>query len=296
MLGCLQIRRMNLQTRKTEEITGGKAEQEDHPTSGGAVAPEVSPDGRFVAFGRRIPDGTESYKGHVFGPRTALWLRDLTTGAERLLMDPIELDESEEISRWMTILPGMVWTPDGKSIVLSQGGKFRRLNVDSGKVETIPFIAHVHRTISEMAYSPLPIRDDAFDAKFIRWQSASPDGKRLVFQAIHKLWLMDLPNGKPRRLTPESFTPGEFSPAFAPDGKSIAFSSWDDANHGQLWTVSASGGAPTAITKDPGEYESHLECRWRNTPLFPGRGRDAARSRLGAQRMVRRRLEIRERR
>jgi Tol biopolymer transport system component len=254
MLGCLQIRRMNLQTRKTEEITGGKAEQEDHPTSGGAVAPEVSPDGRFVAFGRRIPDGTESYKGHVFGPRTALWLRDLNTGAERLIMDPIELDESEEISRWMPILPGMVWTPDGKSIVISQGGKFRRLNVDSGKVETIPFTAHVHRTISEMAYSPLPLRDEAFEAKFIRWHSASSDGKHLVFQAIHKLWLMDLPGGKPRRLTPESFTPGEFSPAWSPDGKSIAFSSWDDANHGQLWTVSSSGGAPKAITKDPGEY------------------------------------------
>jgi Tol biopolymer transport system component len=254
MLGCLQIRRMNLQTRRTEEITGGKAEQEDHPTSGGAVAPEVSPDGRFVAFGRRIPDGTESYKGHVFGPRTALWLRDLNTGAERLLMDPIELDESEEISRWMPILPGMVWTPDGKFIVISQGGKFRRLNVDSGKVETIPFTAHVHRTISEMAYSSLPLRDEAFEAKFIRWHSASPDGKRLVFQAIHKLWLMDLPGGKPRRLTPESFTAGEFSPAWSPDGKSIAFSSWDDANHGQLWTVSSSGGAPKAITKEPGEY------------------------------------------
>lgn len=254
MLGCSQIQRMNLQTRKIEEITGGKAEQEDHPTSGGAVAPEVSPDGRFVAFGRRIPDGTESYKGHVFGPRTALWLRDLRSGAERLIMDPIELDESEEISRWMPILPGMAWTPDGKFMIISQGGKFRRLNVESGKVDTIPFTAHVHRTISEMAYSPLPLRDEPFDAKFLRWHSASPDGKRLVFQAVHKLWLMDLPNGKPRRLTAPTFTPGEFSPAWSPDGKTIAFTSWDDANHGELWTVAASGGTPINVTKEPGEY------------------------------------------
>ncbi len=55
MLGCAQIHRMNLQTRKVEEITGGQAEQQDRGTSGGAIAPEVSPDGRFVAFGRRIP-------------------------------------------------------------------------------------------------------------------------------------------------------------------------------------------------------------------------------------------------
>src|SRR5262249_2583224 len=244
MLGCAQIRRMNMQTRKVEEITGGQAEQQDRGTSGGAVAPEVSPDGRYVAFGRRIPDGTTSYKGHVFGPRTALWLRDLQTGDERLLMDPIELDDSEEISRQMTILPGMAWTSDGKSILISQGGKFRRLWVDSGKVDTIPFTAHVHRTISEMAYSPLLIRDDAFESKFLRWTSASPDGKHLVFQSVGKLWVMDLPSGKPRRLTADSFTIGEFSPSWSPDGNTIAFTGWDDANHGQLWTVSSSGGAP----------------------------------------------------
>jgi Tol biopolymer transport system component len=254
MLGCAQIRRMNLATRKEEKITGGLAEQQDRSTSGGAVAPEISPDGRYIAFGRRIPDGAESYKGHVFGPRTALWLRDLQTGEERLLMDPIELDGAEEISRQMPILPGYVWSADGKSIVISQGGKIRRLTVDSGNVATIPFTAHVHRTISEMAWSPLPIRDDAFEAKFLRWQSASPDGTKLVFQGVGKLWLMDLPSGKPRRLTPESFLPSEFSPAWSPDGKLIAFASWDDDKHGQLWKVSLDRAEPQALTQDPGEY------------------------------------------
>jgi len=254
LLGCAQIRRMDLGTRKIEEITGGQAEQQDRGTSGGGIAPEVSPDGRFVAFARRIPDGTESYKGHVFGPRTALWLRDLQTGEERLLMDPIELDESEEISRQMPILPGMAWAADGKSIFISQGGKFRHLSVADRKVNTIPFTAHVHRTISEMAYSPLPIRDDAFESKFIRWQSASQDGKHLVFQSVGKLWRMDLPSGKPERLTPASFTAGEFSPAWSPDSKRIAFASWDDEKHGQLWTISATGGDPQQVTTVPGEY------------------------------------------
>src|SRR4029077_4106824 len=164
------------------------------------------------------------------------------------------LDESEEISRQMPILPGMVWSADGKSIFISQGGKIRRLWVESKKVETIPFTAHVHRTISEMAWSPVPLRDDAFEARFIRWQSASPNGKQLVFQAIHKLWLMDLPSGKPRRLTPDSFTPGEFSPAWSPDGKTIAFTSWDDEKHGQLWSIVTGGGQPHPVTKEPGEY------------------------------------------
>ena len=45
MLGCFQIRRMNLGTRKIEDVTGGQAEQQDRATSGGAVAPTISPDG-----------------------------------------------------------------------------------------------------------------------------------------------------------------------------------------------------------------------------------------------------------
>jgi Tol biopolymer transport system component len=254
MLGCFQIRRMNLRTRKIEDVTGGQAEQQDRATSGGAVAPTISPDGRYLAFGRRIPDGTESYKGHTFGPRTALWLRDLETGEERLLMDPIELDLAEEISRQMTILPGMVWTGDGRSILLFQGGKFRKLEVKSGKVETIPFTAHVHRTISEMAWSPLPIEDGPFQPKMMRWQTASPDGHRLVFQAVGKLWIMDLPGGTPKRLTPDSFTPSEFSPSWSPDSSRIVFATWDDGEHGQLWTIPSSGGNPAQFTRDPGEY------------------------------------------
>jgi Tol biopolymer transport system component/imidazolonepropionase-like amidohydrolase len=258
MLGCFQIRRLNLQTRKVEDLTGGQAEQQDRGTSGGAVAPVVSPDGRTVAFGRRIPDGTESYKGRVFGPRTALWLRDLQTGEERLLMDPIELDLAEEISRQMPILPGMVWSEDGKSMILSQGGKLRRLDVATGKVETIPFTARVHRTISEMAWSPLPIQDGPFQPRMVRWQTGSPDGKRLLFQAVGKLWMMDLPSGTPKRLTPDSFAFSEFSPSWSPDGATIAFATWDDDKHGQLWTMPSTGGTPQPLTAAPGEYLNPL--------------------------------------
>lgn len=252
--GCFQVRRLELRTGQIVDITSGMA---DWPTlrgsSGGAIAPQISPDGRWLAFARRIPDGTISYKGHKFSPRNALWLHDLRTGAERVIMDPIELDIAEHFAQ-LPVLPSYSWARDAQSLVIAQGGKIRRVWVESGEVETIPFTARVHRVISQMAYRPFRISDGPFEARFIRWPTASPDGRKLVFQAVGKLWIMDLPSGTPRRLTAESFKSFEFSPAWSRDGQWIAFTSWDDKERGQLWKVAAAGGQPQRLTTEAGEY------------------------------------------
>jgi Tol biopolymer transport system component/imidazolonepropionase-like amidohydrolase len=249
--GSRKIYRLDLQGNEIIEITNGP---------GGAIAPEISPDGRFLAFARRIPDATLSYRGHQFGPRTALWVRDLGVGTERVLVDPIESDLADRqlgaraVFSAERILPGYSWARDGKSIVLSQGGKLRRLWVATGDVETIPFIAQVHRTISDQAYSPIDFSDGPFVAKLLRWHTASPDGGRLAFQAVGKIWIQDLPAGTPRRLTDKAFNLLEYSPAWSPDGKWIAFASWDDKERGQLWKVSSAGGGPQRLTEEAGEY------------------------------------------
>jgi Tol biopolymer transport system component len=265
--GAYQIRRLERKTGEVAEITDGSNAQQNRGSSGGGVAPEPSPDGRYLAFARRIPDGTISYKGHKFGPRTALWLRDLTTGRERLLMDPIEVDTGEGMKTWR-VLPGYAWARDSKSIVIAQGGKIRRVDAASGTVDTIPFTARVKRTVSEMAYKNVEIPDGPFDVKFARWQTASPDGKRLAFQAVGRIWIMDMGGAGlqtgPRRLTPDAFgKPAgfatdrfEFAPAWSPDGRSIAFTTWNEKEYGHLWKVDV-GSAPAIpqqLTPHPGEY------------------------------------------
>ncbi len=251
--GRMQLRRVDLLTGDLTPLTSGTTSQQVRRSSGGAYAPRISPDGRYLAFARRIPDGTIVWKGHELGPRTALWVRDLTTGQERLVMDPIELDMVDGM-KTLRPLPGYTWSADGREILISQGGQIRRLDVASGQVETIPFEARVRRTISEQAYQAFRIEDGPFEARFLRWYTSSPDGSSLAFQAVGRIWVMDLPSGTPRRLTSDSFFPFEFAPTWSPDGQTIAFTSWDDEVGGHLWSIPAAGGTPRQITTQAGEY------------------------------------------
>lgn len=255
--GDYQIQRLELATGHRISITAGSADgpASNRHSSGGAYAPAVSPDGRWLAFARQIGEGTTSFKGHRFGPRTALWLRDLRTGAERLVMDPISI-AIESGSKSVGILPGYSWSADGKSIVISQGGKIRRLDVATGSVTTVRFSARVQRTISEMAYRAFRISDGPLQARFLRWPTLAPSGTTLAFQAVGRIWLRDGPTGTPRRLTPPAFGPNlqEFTPAWSPDGQWIAFTTWDDTAGGHVWRIRVRGGAPERLTAEPGEY------------------------------------------
>ncbi|CAN5694418.1 amidohydrolase family protein [soil metagenome] len=255
LAGNYQLRQLDLTSGEVLELTfgatGGAAS--GRLTSGGAFAPEISPDGRWLAFARHIPFGTVNYRGHSFGPRTALWLRDLETGAERVIMDPVSI-AVESGSKNIRIIPGYAWSADGESVLLWQGGKIRRLDVASGEVSTIPFRARVQRTISEQAYRAFRIDDDPFQARFLRWHTASPDGQQVAFQAVGRIWIQDRSGGEPRRLTPEGFDPWEYGPTWSPDGRWIAFTSRDETGAGDLWRVATGGGDPQKLSVTPGEY------------------------------------------
>jgi Tol biopolymer transport system component len=252
--GCMQVRRVNVQTGETEDVTQGEAftSQWSRDSNGSAIAPSISPDGRWLAFARRIPDGTVTFKGHRYGPRNALWARDLQTGEERILMDPIEMDLAHGLPYAMHLLPTYAWSRDSSSIVISQGGKIRRLTVKTGQVETIPFRARVRRTISESTYVARRLPTGPVSTRFARWPATAPDGSSTLFEAFGSLWSSKAEVAK--RLLDTRAGVLELSPAWSRDGKWMAFVTWHETDRGHVWRMAAGASRPERLTSSAGEY------------------------------------------
>ena len=94
--------------------------------AGGSIRPQVSPDGKYLSFIRRV------------GIKTALFVREIETGREWPLFDGLTRDQQETWALYGTY-PGYSWTPDGKSIVITALGKFVRVNV--GENRSRPFLS-----------------------------------------------------------------------------------------------------------------------------------------------------------
>ncbi|MBL8268968.1 amidohydrolase family protein [Steroidobacter sp.] len=221
------------------------------------IAPVVSPDGKWLAFARRLPDTVMTYREHRYGPRNSLWLRDLKTGAERKILDPIDPDLADGgnvNTQVPAVMPSYAWMPQGDAIVIAQGGQFRKLNLQTGDVRTLEFNARVHRIISEQVRRSSRLSDGPVDVRAIRWAMRSPVSERVVFQAVGKLWLRESGGKSAKRVTPESFTELESMPSWSPDGRWLAFVGAAEDGSNRVWKVPARGGTPTLVTPRAGLY------------------------------------------
>ena len=142
------------------------------------------------------------------------------------------------------VYPGMSWTPDSRSIVYWAGGRHpshRRRR--SGAISDIPFHVAGTRFVEDArALREGRSRPTAFDVKMVRFAHASPDGRRVVYEALGHLWIKDAAGGAPRRLTRAGDNEFELYPAWSRDGRQIAYVSWNDQEAGRVKVVSASGG------------------------------------------------------
>jgi Tol biopolymer transport system component len=198
------------------------------------------------------PDGTKILYVTRYETESELRLRNLQTGDDRWVRYPVTRDDQESLfSR--DIFPGYAFLPDGNEIVYNQDGKIRRLNLSTGAESIIPFTAKVSQDIGPKLDFPQKVEQGPVKVRLIQDPVESPDGKKLAFSAMTHLFALDLPNGKPQRVT--TGTAREFQPAWSPDGKSLAYVTWSSEG-GQLWKVAASGGTPQQLSKSLGVYSN----------------------------------------
>lgn len=207
---------------------------------GSAVRPTLSPDGKWLVYATR------------FENETGLRIRDLASGEERWLAYPVQRDDQESIGD-LDAYPGMAFTPDSRELVAFYGGKIRRLPVNGGTAVDVPFRVDVELGIGPKLDFKYPIHDSAqFTVRQIRDARLSPDGRKLAFTALDNLYVMDFPNGTPRRMT-NTKDIIEAYPAWSPDGQSIAYVTWSPSG-GQIMKVRASGGDARQLTRLSGTY------------------------------------------
>lgn len=207
---------------------------------GSAFTPTLSPDGKWMVYGTR------------FEAETGLVLRNLKSGDERWLAYPVQRDEQESLAP-LGVLPAMSFTPDNKNLVASYGGKIYSISLDSNVATEIPFSVDLKLDMGPKLTFKYPIEDNEEAlATQIRDAKPSPDGNKLAFTALNRLYVMDFPNGTPERLTKNDFI--EAQPTWSPDGEYLVFTTWKEGG-GHLYKINVNGKPkPVQLTQKPGLY------------------------------------------
>jgi imidazolonepropionase-like amidohydrolase/Tol biopolymer transport system component len=230
--GIYKIKRYDTQTGDIEVLLEG---------TGGAIRPTPSPDGKKLAYIKR--DGFQS----------SLYLLDLKSGASTKLYDNLDRDMQET---WAIhgVYPTIAWTQDNEELIFWAKGKINRLDIASKSVADIPFTVTTALDIQPSVRFKQNLDQDKFDVKMLRMAQVSPDGEKVVFEALGKLWIRDIKNDEHQRLTRLNSDVNELFPQWSRDGKNIVFTTWNDQDQGTVSLISARGGKAKVLTTEPGKY------------------------------------------
>jgi Tol biopolymer transport system component len=229
-LSIWEVRRRDLKTGQEELVASN---------TGSAMRPVLSPDGRMLVYAARSD------------AKTGLRAHDLETGAERWLLYPIQRDDQEGTTS-RDLVPRYAFTPDGKALLLAYDRKIHRFDMAAGVDRVLPFQAHVSLDLGPNLRRSIRDETGPVRARIIQNPLQSPDGKRVAFAALAKIYVMDAASGAvPKRLTPQDQMQGdepEFQPSWSPDGRLVTYVTWRARGGGKVWVAPVDGSEkPKAI-------------------------------------------------
>lgn len=229
--GAFVIERYDIASGERTQVAGGP---------GGAVRPQPSPDGRWLAYVHRT------------GGHSRLFVRDLQSGEQRQVYGDLDQDLQET---WAVhgVYPNMGWTPDSRTIVFWAGGRIRRVGVDGSAAAEIPFQVNDTRVVIDATRPEVDVAPASFTTRMPRFAAVSPDGNRVVFETLGRLYVRDMAGGAPRLLTAQD-SDFQLFPSWSRDGSRIVFVSWNDQRLGEIRTVAADGSNVQTVTRQPGHY------------------------------------------
>lgn len=225
------IKKYDLATGETETVTGGP---------GGACRPQLSRDGKMLAFVKRVRE------------KSVLYVRNLETAEEWPVYDKLSKDQQEA---WAIfgVYTNFNWL-DNSHIIIWANGKIWNVDILKNNAVEIPFTVNAKHKIMDALKFRQEVTPEKFSVKVIRNATTSPDEKTLVFNAAGYLWKKSLPDGKPERLTNSSDF--EFEPSFSPKGDEIVYTTWNDENLGAVCKINLKDKKVVKITSEKGIYRT----------------------------------------
>lgn len=186
-----------------------------------AMRPAVSPDGQWLAYAAR--------SGHSTGLR----IRNLHTGKDQWLIERVERDNQDGgFSR--DVMPRYDWTLEGQAILFTVDGKLWRHAIKGNTSQPIPFEADLALDVGPSRSRTAPAEDGPVVARIIQAPTLSPDGDRVAFSALGRLYVQAVNGGEPSRITPDEHF--AFQPAWAPDANNIVYVTGSQSG-GDVWRV-----------------------------------------------------------
>ena len=137
-------------------------------------------------------------------------------------------------------------------MVWGRDGKFWRVDAASGEASNIPFSAEVEQRVTEAPRQQKTLPSGTFAPQMIRDVATSPDGRRVAFHAVGRLWLRE-GRGAARALTARSDA-FEYQPSFSPDGAKLLYTTWNDETRGQVVERDLASGSERVLTSVRGLY------------------------------------------